>query len=191
MWSLTFKIWNANISRLQKSTHFRTLYRVPLISNSQFINFLRRCLQVLYWVFHYVHYFSYQNTANICIIDITITTFFPWNDFSSILVFLILILPRHLNFYVHINITNNALHTSLQVWELDLFLHWYPFRSIFAHTCLCVCEASAFNLSTFACSNVLSNLNSLNLFKYAGLDIDKWVFLYIYLCMFCLIYWVT
>jgi len=191
LWSLTFKIWNANISRLQKSTHFRTLYRVPLISNSQFINFLRRCLQVLYWVFHYVHYFSYQNTANICIIDITITTFFPWNDFSSILVFLILILPRHLNFYVHINITNNALHTSLQVWELDLFLHWYPFRSIFAHTCLCVCEASAFNLSTFACSNVLSNLNSLNLFKYAGLDIDKWVFLYIYLCMFCLIYWVT
>jgi hypothetical protein len=37
----------------------------------------------------------------------------------------------------------------------------------------------------------LSNLNSLNLFKYAGLDIDKWVFLYIFLCMFCLIYWVT
>ncbi|KAL3568692.1 hypothetical protein D5086_028582 [Populus alba] len=33
--------------------------------------------------------------------------------------------------------------------------------------------ASAFNLSTFACSNVLSNLNSLNLFKYAGLDIDN------------------
>ena len=110
------------------------------------------CLQVLYRVFYYLHYFSHQNRANYWIIDITITIFFPWNGFLSVLVFLllILILSCHLNFYACINITNNTLHASLQVWELDLFLHWYPFHSILVHTCLCVFEAITFNLSTFA-----------------------------------------